>query len=420
MACLLSASFAAFSAESTLAASKPSGPAALPEAQAGPAHGGARPGLAVLDPVDVGQDRALSLYGDLLRTGLKEKGRFTVVPRGEMDRKMAEFNWPASAPCHEFQCGFDAGNLLLTEYVFFGSITAVDGLFAYTFNILHVPTSQVVFSEAGDVPGNAGSPGDGPLKARLSAFLSGLDPARFDISRKTSRGLMAVVDGMSGESPESKVLSERVATHVLASRHYDLMSRKELQELVAAMDLRPDSAGGSDSEMITLGTRLNVAYLIRSRLREDARGSALDLALYDIAGKRRVRDWPSGPKRDFKDILHLENRFFATLSGPAGDLAMGGEGGSGGKSGTGGHGLHSRWKQGVLSALGVSAAAGLTALAFGSHQDADRAHGRAESAYSLESAEDWQAITQEKDRRTVLFGALAAVSLGASVVIWTF
>ncbi len=268
-----------------------------------------RPILAILDPVDIAAEKSVPPYGDELRTQAVAAGRFAPIPRIQMEKKMAEFNWDATTPCHEFQCAFDAANLLLSEYVLFGTVTPLDGIYAYTFNLLHIPTGQVVLSQAGDVARSPGAGGDLPLKAKLAAFISGIDPMHLDLAQKTSLGLMAVID-LSPETPESRVLSERVAAHVHASRHYDLMGSKELQELMIAMEIPIGAIATTDSGMIGLGTRLNVAYLVHSKLSEDPQGMRLDLALFDIAGKRRIRDWPSHSQRGFQDILHVENRFF--------------------------------------------------------------------------------------------------------------
>lgn len=369
------------------------------------------PGLAILDPVDVAANQALPLFGDILRTGAQASGKFAPIPRAAMESKMKEFGWDANTVCHEFQCGFDAASMLLSEYVLFGTITPLDGIFAYTFNLMHVPTGQVVRAEAGDVSRNPGEGGDAPLKAKLSAFAASLNPSQLDLSRKTSRGLMAVVD-LSPESPESRVLSERVSTHVNASRRYDLMSRKELQELLAAMKISLHDIETSDSGMIALGTRLNVAYLVHSKLGKDSQGMRLDLALFDIAGKRRIRDWPSNAKRDFQEILHHENRFFTTLNGPTKDVVAR----SVRKAGA----HRSSWHRGLWSAAGISAAIGLGAYALILRKDANGAYDRAESAYSAQSAQAFKAEAQKKDQQALWMGGLAALSLGASIVVWTF
>lgn len=375
------------------------------------------PALVLFDPVDLDGGRADSGFGDFLRGKLLASGKWRVGSRMEMEKKLGEFGWDPAKTCHEFQCGFDAGNVLLTDYVLFGTITSVAGIYAYSFNLLHVPTSQVVASEVGNVPRNPGKGGDDPLLAKLAAFASGLDPARLDKSKALNRALMAVVD-LNAESVESRVLAERVGTHVYASRHYDLMSQTELHELLSAMNISLAAAGNTDSSMLALGNRLNVAYLVQSQLSPGPRGNAMALTLFDVAGKHRIRAWSLAPTQDFQDILHLEKRFFTTLLNqpmpgqPENPLAA--------QNTRARHGSHSVWKRGFFSAAGITLATGLTYLAYSTRQEANGAHMRAESAYSAESALGFKQKVRDEDRLTLLYGSLAALTLGASVTLWTF
>ncbi len=370
------------------------------------------PTLTVLDPVDVNTGRTAPRYGDILRRQLESAAKFRPLSREEMEKKLADFNWDPAKPCHEFQCGFDAGNVLLTEYVCFGTVTSLQGLFAYTFNILHVPTGQVIVSEVGEVPSNPGSDGEEPLKARMSAFVSGLDAGRLDKAKRASRGLMAVVD-LSVSSPESRVLAERVGTHAYASRHYDLMSQLELQELLTAMNIPLANIASTDSGLIALGARLNVAFLVQSRLSRESRGQKLDLALFDIPGKRRIRDWPSKPTREFQDLLHFENRFFTTL------LGLPDAQGASPDARAEKPGRRPSWKKGLLSVLGLSAAAGFGFLAYSFHQEADKNHGLAETSLSGQ-ANHFKRATEAQDKSALLNAALSAISLGASITLFSF
>jgi hypothetical protein len=371
------------------------------------------PSLAVLDPVDLVDGKSDFPHGEFLRTGLAQAGKFKPMSGPEMQGKLREFAWNRGENCHEFQCGFEAGNVLLTDYVLFGTITPLKGLYAFTFNILHIASGKVVNSEVGDVPRSAANGGDEPLKARLAGFVSGLDPARFRKAELISRGLMAVVD-LSPASPQSRVLSERITTHVNSSRQYDLMSQSELRELLAAVEIRLGNLQTTDSGMIALGSRLNVAYLVHSKLSPEPGGTRLDLALFDVAGKRRIRDWPVKPTQDFHDILNMEHRFFTTLMDRGKDFAV--------DPGPKPRPVRprSRWTRGALSIIGVSASAGLATLAVSMRKDADGAFDRAESALSVDAGEPWKRKAEENDRRAVLYGSLAALTLGASLAVWTF
>lgn len=393
-------------------ASKPATPSLHAQTIPASEHASDLPSLAVLDPVDLVDGGSEPGYGDFLRSSLMKAGKFKMLTGRDMEEKLKEFDWNHGRNCHEFQCGFDAGNVLLTDFVLFGTITALDGLYAFTFNVLHVASGTVVRSEVGDVPRRIAIGGDEPLKARLSGFASGLDPARFQKAELIRRGLMAVVD-LSPVSSESRVLSERITTHVNATRQYDLMSPSELRELLAAMEIRLGDLQTSDSGMIALGSRLNAAYLVHSKLIPEPGGTRLDLALFDVAGKRRIRDWPVKPTRNFHEILNMEHRFFTTLSDQRKELASGSAWAEPVKP-------RSRWTRAALSAIGISATAGLTTLAMSMRNDADGAYDRAESALSRDAGEEWKRRAEENDRRTVLYGSLAALTLGASIAVWAF
>jgi len=371
--------------------------------------------LVVLDPVDLDDGVTSTEHGDWLWNKIQESGKWHLLPRLEAEKKLGEFGWDASNSCHEFQCAFDAGSTLLADYVLFGTVTALDGIYAYSFNIIHVPTSQVVASEVGEVrrsPVSPGASGEDSLRAKLAAFASGLDPSRFDKSRTISRGLLAVVD-LSVESPESRVLAERVETHVRAARHYDLMSQTELDELLSAMNISLAATEPTDSSMVALGARLKVAYLVQSTLSSGPRGNTMELALFDVSGKHRIRDLSSRPTKDFRDILQLEPRFLASLKArPDGPLVA--------QDPKATHGPRSVWKRTLFSALGISAATGLGILAYSTRREADGAHARAESAYSAESASEWKSQVEDKDRETLAYGSLAALTLGASITLWAF
>src|SRR4051812_4360600 len=115
--------------------------AALPEAAADSAAArGHR--VAVLDPVDLRSQSALRPLGDTLRGIFAALPGWRPVPLDSMGEK-------SFAPCHEYQCAFDVGVNLLSEFVVFGTATELDGWRAYTLDIIHVASAQAVWAEAG-------------------------------------------------------------------------------------------------------------------------------------------------------------------------------------------------------------------------------------------------------------------------------
>lgn len=374
-----------------------------------------RPLLAILDPVDLSQVKPLPQAGDALRSAALEAGRFRLLPGAESEAKLQEFKWNAGRPCHEFQCAFEAGNALMAEYILFGTLTPLEGLSAYTINVLDARTGKVVESAAGHAQRDPDDPGTDPSLAHLAAFAAALDPSRFAADPKAGQGLIAVLDGNPGSS-ESRVVAERIGTHVHSFRTHDLMGQTELRELVDAMSIPLDSLALSDSGLIVLGARLNVACLVRSKLHQGPQGRRLELALFDIAGKRRVRSWTSSPSRDFREILRFESRFFQTLR----HWPDGAEGEGGGmQAGKGMTKGRTRWGRAVLGLAGLSAAGGFGAMAYASNRKADKAYRRAESVLSPEAGA-WKRRTEAEDRNTMIFGTLATLVLGASITLWSF
>lgn len=399
------------------------GPAAAAAGTAGsaPTHPGmsrasgapsARPSLAILDPVDLSGEKALPEAGEALRKAARKAGRFQTLPGPETAAKLREFAWNSGRPCHEFQCAFEAGNVLMADYVLFGTLTPLEGISAYTFHLLAYRTGRVVEAVVGHVAGGAREPGGDPALARLADVAAALDPARLDSRPRPGRGLIAVLDGNPG-SVASRALAERAGAHIHEAGAHDLMGQAELRELVDAMGIPLATLAGSDSGLLVLGARLNLACLVQSKLEQEPRGQRLELALFDIAGKRRVRSWTSQPTRDFQEILRFESRFFATLR----DWPEGGGDGfpQGGVAAKG----RTRWGRTVLGLAGMTAAGGLGTLAYASRRKANAAYRKAESSPGP-AADTWKRRTETEDRTTVIYGTLAALTLGASLTVWSF
>lgn len=371
--------------------------------------------IAVLDPINLFNQFPDPELGEFLRNAFERSPRWKVVPRDTMHARFRDYKMDAGAACHEFQCSFDAGNVLATEFVLFGSITPWGDLYAYTLNITHVRSSQVVWSKVGEVLRRQNGEPTAALEATLSQIAGSLDPDELDTRRGLRRGLLTVLDLSPGGSTPSRVMAERVATHLYASRNFDIMSRRELEELLAALDMKKGSFSPTDSGIFALGGKMDITHLVYSRL--TVKGSAgkggeefqLQLALYDIAAARKVREWPSKPDNDFRKILEFENRFFASLFkmpeydsesdksarwGPA--LAYGGMG------------------------LGLALSTVFGLLAYSAWQEADREYEQFKGARSREAAMASRERVEQSDRKALVFGGLGGLSLagaGAMLVL---
>lgn len=389
---------------SALAAPSPSS-----KAKAAPAP----PTVAILDPVDMRAEGTNPHIGDRIRIVLRESGNWSPMERGDQEAKLREYSFNPGVPCKEFQCGFDAGSVLQSEYVLFGTVTDLGRVYSYTFNLLHMASSQVVHSEVGEVAVKAGGDRAAALMGRLEGLLKSIDPARLSKAVKPKRGLMAVLD-LSESSPQSRTMAERVTTHAYASRHFELISQAELEELLTALELKKSVLGSSEEALLGLGEKLGVSHLVVSRLASQGPPKnpewAFNLALYDIGARRKMREWPAASE-DFPKLLHFENRFFSTLTGKS--LATG-------KADSPRRSRKGRNWRIALSGLGIAGSGTLGYLAYQSWRSAEREYSEFNGGMSTPQRIASRERTERLDKRTQLYGGLAALGLGMSAVLWTF
>jgi hypothetical protein len=144
--------------------------------------------LAVLDPVDLHLMTADPDWGDFMRRSFAANPSWKVLARDSMMTKLQDYGVDTRVACHEFQCAFDAGNILSAEFVLFWSVTGLDELYAYTLNLVHVPTSQTVWSKVGDIrKRQLGSP-SGALEASLAQLADWLGPDKVRTGRREKLG----------------------------------------------------------------------------------------------------------------------------------------------------------------------------------------------------------------------------------------
>lgn len=372
-----------------------------------------RNSIAVFDPVNLHNQTPDADFGDLLRRAFADNAKWRLIPRDTMTARFRDYDMDPAAACQEFQCSFDAGNVLASEYVMFGTITPWGDLYAYTLNIAHVRSSQVVWSRVGEVLRKVIGEPAAAAQAALAGIVDALDPDDLDTRRGLRRGLLTVLDLSPAGGTPARIMAERVAAHAYASRNFDIMSRRELEELLAALEMRKGSIAPTDSGFFALGGRMDVTHLIYSRL--SGKGSAgrggelfqLQLALYDIAAGRKVRDWPSQSTNDFRQILEFENRFFSSLfkipefdsdrdrPGWSPALAWGGAG------------------------LGFVLSTVFGMLAYAAFQEADRDYESFQAARSREVAMASKERVERNDRKAMVFGGLGGLGLaGAGTMLF--
>lgn len=372
--------------------------------------------VAVLDPVDLTTQRPDSSRGEILRRSFASRPAWKVVGRDSMRAKERDFGFTAYRNCHEFQCAFDAGNIFSAEFVLFSSLSRLGGVYVYALNLVHVPSSQTVWSRVGEAgPGGTGLDGGGNADVSLEnawAHLIGrLAPEKAPAVRRGKLGQITVLDLSLRRWAPGQAVAERVATHLYATHAFDIMGSREQDELVGALGI--DKAGfiPTDSALFALGAKMGVSHLVSSRLVQDRqRAFRLELGFYDIAGHRKVKAERSGDAEDIVDILRFETRFFSGLF----PIEPDGE-----------DGLRQprrfRWS---LAAGATGAAAGVACgvLAYRFDQASQRKYGQIEDSRSRESAVGLRGQAVVLERQSRIWGAagLAGVLAGGAFLAFSF
>ena len=162
--------------------------------------------------------------------------------------------------------------------------------------------------------------------------------------------------------------------------------------------------------MLALGKQMGVRYLLRSDVRNEGGGYAMDLSLYDVSAGRKIRAWPSRETTDYASLLNLEDRFMT---------ALGEEGPVPRPIPTVRHPWKAFFKGSGIS-MAVIGAGALGYLAWQSHTQADQAYGDFQAAKVRSDADQARARVIEKDTETRKFGLLGGLSLAFGVLIWSF
>jgi hypothetical protein len=359
--------------------------------------------LAIMDPIDLHTQQIDFEWGEFLRKSFAANANWKVIPRDTLSARFRDYRLDPRAPCHEFQCAFDAGNILSAEFVMFGSVTSLDDLYAYTLNLVHVPTSQTVWSRVGEIRKRQLGAPSAAMEATLAQIAGDLGPDQVRTGRRDKRGLLTVLDLSAAGSTPSRIMAERVATHLLASRNYDIMGRKEMDELLAALDVNKGAFIPTDSAIYKLGGKMAITHLVYSRLlAAKGGGMQLQLALYDIAAKKKVREWPSQTTMDFRKLLEFEDKFFTSLF-KSQEYDAG--------ASTPRSPRHWTWAGAGLSLL-VGAAFGY--LSYEASRDADKEYARFQAARSREAAESQQDKVEEKERSSIMYGVMGGIGVAGA------
>lgn len=368
--------------------------------------------LAVLNPVDLANSLPDPETGSILRMALAKDARWKVTSGEAQYRTLRENGINPDSGCAEFQCGFNAGNALQAEFLLFGTVAALHDTYTYTLCLVHVPTSQIIWTHVGDVARPDKEPSGRALQQGMMFAVTGLDPSALLLRRPPTMGLMAVMDA-GKPSFYSRIAMQRALSKAYGSRAYDLMGPAELNDLLGVLDLHEHAVTGEGEDMLSLGTKMGVHYLLWTQVDSDEGKYKLEVSLYDVPGKKLVRHWPTRESRDFENLLGIEDRFLTVLGT---DLAQAQAPFPLPKP-------HQHWKTfGKIASVGLALATGgaLGYLAFRSKQAADNDFQSYQSARTEQEASTARLRVSMEDSRARNYGVVGGVSLALGMAVWAF
>ncbi len=370
--------------------------AAGPEPSSGP------PQILVIDPVDLGvEGDGQRLWGELLRQNMEYSGFWQVIPRDSADSRYSQYGLEPEKGCREFQCAYDAGTVVGANFVLFGTVTGLREIYAYTLNLVHVGTVQTVWSRVGEVVRKrVGNPAQA-VQTVLGDLISHLDPSELNLQAQPKRGLTTVVD-LNSSLAFSRVMAERTTTHLYASREFNVMTQRELIELLSAMEIDLRAVPSSDDSILAIGKQADVSHLVASRLTQEKGVYALHLRFFDVAEGKKLRDWPSQATPDFKKILQFEQKFFAGLFKNQENVWKPAQTGEESQA----------WWPYAASGILLTAGAVMGFLAYEADKEADREYRKFNSAQSRDAAMYHRSRVETLDRTRLWLGGSAGISIG--------
>lgn len=267
--------------------------------------------IAVLEFVDLSDNSQKPEATDLMRKSLAATGKWTILARDSVAKRLGEFNINPHQSCNNPQCSFDIGNVVQAEYVLFGTSTPLASVQAVTLKLLHIPTAKIVWTKVLEGTTSEGDRSRG-LEKPFATAASEISQVKPDMDKSKHGKTLAVID-LSENSQQSRAFFERVCTRIYGNPGFDLMSPTELTELLTALEINKYSVVPSLENMIGLGQKLGVSNLLYSRLYRDGRSYIYRLAMYDVTEKALVLELPPQPSEDLIKLLDYEKVFFNTL-----------------------------------------------------------------------------------------------------------
>ncbi|MDB5047632.1 MAG: hypothetical protein JWO30_703 [Fibrobacteres bacterium] len=282
--------------------------AAAPKAEAvrGPSR------IAILEFVDLTDNQQKPDISDMVRKALASTGKWSILARDSVAKRLGEFNINPHQSCNNPQCSFDIGNVVQAEYVLFGTATPLASVHAVTLKLLHIPTAKIVWTRVMEGEGSSDADRLRSLEKSFAVAATEISQIKPDMDKSKHGKTLAVID-LSENSLQSRAFFERVCTRIYGNPSFDLMSPTELTELLTALEINKYSVVPSLENMIGLGQKLGVSNLLYSRLYRDGRSYIYRLAMYDVANKALILELPPQPSEDLIKLLDYEKVFFNTL-----------------------------------------------------------------------------------------------------------
>ncbi len=370
--------------------------------------------LLVLQPVDLKTGKVSSELGDKIRAVFKSQNRWEVISKKASEIKFGEYNKNFDTPCKELGCAFDAGNILQARYTLYSTVTVFEKYFIFSFNLVDISITKVVWSQNGEIPMKSGDNDEEALLHRLKQLVRQLNTSSLNYQALTSKGTLGILN-LSPDTDYSRILFERLATHAHTSGLYDLVGKSELEYILESLNIKLSEVKPTKDVLIPLGQQLGIDFLIYSLLTREKSEFKLNLGLFDIKNQKMERMWPYKSK-NFRKLLQFEDTFFSNLT----------------KAERKSQGTEKRkrprnWKKWIVPALAVAGGA-LAYMSFHQHSEADKYHDQFQDKFSsantnpeLAHLSNLRNRSESLRRSGYIYSSISGtIFLGGGVILFAF
>lgn len=284
---------------------------ALDEKTSQPATASQLPKLHLVGPVQLNSNQVILPLAQTFREVLRSQGKFEIVSLDQTQEIYNKYGLNYNKPCFEFTCAYDAGNVMQAEYSMYGSISTLQDYYVYNFVLIKLANTKVVWSKVGEVRFGVGKDENyESLVHQFTLIAKDLVPVN-QTAAKNTKGLLGFLD-VSIENDYSKALLHRLTTQAFKTGDYDVVAQSEMKYLLESMEVKPAELSPIPSNMLPIGSKLGLDFMVYSKLSQEAENFKLHLSLYDIKNQKLVRDWPY-QSNNFRSLLEFEDKFFTTL-----------------------------------------------------------------------------------------------------------